>query len=742
MECIENSFVRSALLSVELAATLLLTGAAHAQSSVRCWNQTFFDTESRQGQCVRVSASDRLAGIVRADGRAFLHGGDNLLACSIPEHLLLQAFWQVSARRGLGVGLLANGDVQVWGALASTMPPVPSLPPGVHYEQIARGASHIVALRSDGQLEAWGSTNAQGQLTVPQVPLGLSVITVGAGQNHNAILLSDGSIAAWGDNSYGQLNVPTAPVGLFYERLDVGREHMVAVRSDGNVVAWGDNSLGETAVPSLPVGTSYVLASAGEAHSNALRSDGVIVSWGDNTWDQLEAPAIPPGLDVVQIDSDRLYSIALLSNGKVMAWGNRGSTLGSLPFLPEDSTGGLLDTFAQIANGRNHFVWLTASGAVVGWGKYGASDYLTPGSFAGQVFRKVAAGSLHSLALRADGELFAWGPGQSGVLNVPAHPPGVPYSDVVCHEHHCVALLFDGSAVAWGRNLQGEGSIPPPPAGVLYVQAAVSEESTVLLRSDDVIVYLGSVQPTPEPEPVLPQGVHWRKVVLTDRHVVGLRSDGMIELWGHPGVTSAGWRAVPALPDGVYYTDVDGRYRYSVLRRSDGLLETCGIVPLNGEVVPPLLPGTSYLRADAAFVSSAIVGPTSTYVSIGAGCAGSLPASRLVPADTPFIGRTLEVSIFDLPADIAMMTMGWQPRPAPVSLASIGMPGCFQHISVAGAALLAGADSVVEWQLAIPSNPLLVGVEFYNQALVLDPGANNGLSAVVSDAAKGVVGVL
>ncbi|HEX5095889.1 MAG TPA: hypothetical protein VFX21_07750 [Acidimicrobiia bacterium] len=43
------------------------------------------------------------------------------------------------------------------------------------------------------------------------------------------------------------------------------------------------------------------------------------------------------------------------------------------------------------------------------------------------------------------------------------------------------------------------------------------------------------------------------------------------------------------------------------------------------------------------------------------------------------------------------------------------------------------------WELPIPEVAVLVGVHFYNQALVLDPGANP-FGAVVSDAAEGVVG--
>jgi hypothetical protein len=44
------------------------------------------------------------------------------------------------------------------------------------------------------------------------------------------------------------------------------------------------------------------------------------------------------------------------------------------------------------------------------------------------------------------------------------------------------------------------------------------------------------------------------------------------------------------------------------------------------------------------------------------------------------------------------------------------------------------------WTLPIPDSPSLVGVLFYNQALVLDINAGNPFGAVVSDAMEGVVG--
>jgi hypothetical protein len=68
------------------------------------------------------------------------------------------------------------------------------------------------------------------------------------------------------------------------------------------------------------------------------------------------------------------------------------------------------------------------------------------------------------------------------------------------------------------------------------------------------------------------------------------------------------------------------------------------------------------------------------------------------------------------------------------------MPGCAFHTSVDATAVLVGQQHQAQWTLPIPDLPSLVGLRFYQQALVLDPAAGNGFGAVVSDAAEGVVG--
>src|SRR5690606_42138429 len=124
------------------------------------------------------------------------------------------------------------------------------------------------------------------------------------------------------------------------------------------------------------------------------------------------------------------------------------------------------------------------------------------------------------------------------------------------------------------------------------------------------------------------------------------------------------------------------------------------------------------------------------YVSVARGCAGWRRASRLGRGRTPLWGHTRRVAVRDLPIDVAFMVMGWQSYANPISLAAIGMPGCAQHVSMDAVVALSGQGHQAEWSLPIPNLPALVGVRFYNQAVVLDPAAGNVMMAIVSDAAS------
>jgi len=196
---------------------------------------------------------------------------------------------------------------------------------------IAAGARYSLALCSDGTLAGWGS-NSSGQITssagystrvpVTVAPVGAldgkSVIAIAAGASHSLALCSDGTLAAWGYNDLGQVGngsftrnsgvyIPAAVVrsGVLAGRTTVGIAagdyHSFTWCSDGTIAAWGYNSDGElgngvsnysslmpvTVVQNGVLAGKTIRSIAGRFHNLALYTDGTLASWGQNYSGQL-----------------------------------------------------------------------------------------------------------------------------------------------------------------------------------------------------------------------------------------------------------------------------------------------------------------------------------------------------------------------------------------------------------------------------------------------------------------------
>jgi hypothetical protein len=77
--------------------------------------------------------------------------------------------------------------------------------------------------------------------------------------------------------------------------------------------------------------------------------------------------------------------------------------------------------------------------------------------------------------------------------------------------------------------------------------------------------------------------------------------------------------------------------------------------------------------------------------------------------------------------------------PLPLDLAAIGMPGCQQLVDALVLDLMVSSATTASWSWAIPANPAIFGIEFFNQAFVPDPGAN-AFGFAVSNAGSGRLG--
>jgi len=129
-----------------------------------------------------------------------------------------------------------------------------------------------------------------------------------------------------------------------------------------------------------------------------------------------------------------------------------------------------------------------------------------------------------------------------------------------------------------------------------------------------------------------------------------------------------------------------------------------------------------------------------------AGCATSAGQSRIRSSDGrgPRLGNTLVTLIDGVPsaspglfAIIGLERTSTVLGPLPLDLGPYGMPGCNLHVRDDVVLFHGGA---VSFAMVIPNAPYLLGLGFYQQAVILDPLLANPLRAAISDAAAAIIG--
>jgi hypothetical protein len=137
-------------------------------------------------------------------------------------------------------------------------------------------------------------------------------------------------------------------------------------------------------------------------------------------------------------------------------------------------------------------------------------------------------------------------------------------------------------------------------------------------------------------------------------------------------------------------------------------------------------------------------GPTAraSYRLLSRGCSGSAGIATLQrQATLPWIGSQLQVQLGGMPGPIGVAMLGLGLTAAPIDLTAVGMTGCILQFNPSAIQVLLTQNGTATATLPIPNVPALLGAAFYQQALVVDPAASNPVGAVVSDAARGVVGM-
>jgi alpha-tubulin suppressor-like RCC1 family protein len=326
---------------------------------------------------------------------------------------------QVLVSNGNSIALAGNGDVYVSGSneygkigttavaisdsAETTTPQRADISDVVH---LASGTQWVLAVKSSGQVWAWGQANAASGLTAltrtpadvtsvlwpSSPPTGTDrVMQLASSPRHSIALTVTGRVFTWGTQSSGSEGVlgqggldpvtssTAAEIGGAFAGTDGGADRIIQV-------------------------------SAGTSHSLALGRDGSVYAWGKNDFfnnpgalgtgdetsrgapvdiSEVGALANTVGTDrrIVQVVAGNFFSLAVGLDGAVYAWGRSiqgrlgDGTVGVTSLSPKLITGIagsalplVTDTsrrIVQVAASRNNGFALGADGRVYGWGAGG-----------------------------------------------------------------------------------------------------------------------------------------------------------------------------------------------------------------------------------------------------------------------------------------------------------------------------------------------------------------------------------
>lgn len=236
----------------------------------------------------------------------------------------------------------------------------------VGYSEVCVGYKHVLALKNDGTVWAWGD-NYYGQLgngnyndsyAPQQVPGLINIIKVSAGTYYSMALRNDGTVYTWGYNAQGQLgtgsssydsNTPSVVPSLSgITKIDAGSYAAIALKSDGTVYTWGDNSWGCLGIGNFTSQSTPVIISTlsnvntiamGRFNGYAGKNDGTFWAWGGNTVGELgigstSSTAITSPVQVVtlnnvaEISAGVQFFVVLKNDGTV--WGSGDNLFGQL----------------------------------------------------------------------------------------------------------------------------------------------------------------------------------------------------------------------------------------------------------------------------------------------------------------------------------------------------------------------------------------------------------------------------
>lgn len=242
---------------------------------------------------------------------------------SVPSGILNPI--KVSAGLGHSLVLQQNGTVKGWGFNDYGQTNVSSLTDVI---DIAAGDEHSVVVFSDGSLQVISNGSTTYNLTPP--PGLANVRAVVSGNFHILALKTDSTVVAWGSNEFGQSAVPSGLNGVI--AVSAGQFHSFALLKDGSLVGWGDNVLFDQIT--LPSGISNVKKiETGNFHSLALNGSNTFYTWGSDRFGEGVTPKVLKDRTIHEITAGFAHNTLIVSNQQP-SMGPQATTI----FVDEDTS--------------------------------------------------------------------------------------------------------------------------------------------------------------------------------------------------------------------------------------------------------------------------------------------------------------------------------------------------------------------------------------------------------------------
>jgi hypothetical protein len=239
-------------------------------------------------------------------------------------------------------------------------------------KDIAIGANHVIGLKEDGTIIAWGDNTFYQTEIPPELldPKTSNVISIDAGENHSLVLKKNGTVVSWSlgqqANVRDELKDPSTANVI---AIAAGGFHSLALRSDNTIVVWGENYFNQLNF-TFP-NNNIIAIAAGHMHSVVLKKDGTVFAFGNNDHRQLSISVT----DVISISAGDYYSFALKRDGSISVWGEPSSDANyNQTRIPSN-----LNYPSQVKSvyaGGTASLALKEDGTAVSWGMEYVSNYL------------------------------------------------------------------------------------------------------------------------------------------------------------------------------------------------------------------------------------------------------------------------------------------------------------------------------------------------------------------------------